>query len=229
MQNISRYSTNPIGPEFSRLHLDPELDFLARRNSPILISLTGPSKSGKTIAAKYLVTEYGFRYESLITPMRVLARRLGSDKPTWEKLGDLAVTLRSREENDILAVRALNRISSFRNSNRFVFDGVLHPDEVKTMLSLQRSYLIGISASAEFRVKHAREWYSLGDESFAEELLKRDKFEQVSRQTENNPCAPNIRACMARSDFKIEIRDKFCQTSLIDPLDKIIRRILYQL
>ena len=158
---------NPIGPEFSLIHKDKEIQFLCLKTPPIIIGLTGPSKVGKTMIAKQFVTEHGFSYVGIANPLRKLARERGLINPDWKQLGNLICTIREHKSQDELARIAIGDIEkNLRGKNFVVVDSLLHPSEILLFKnSFQKFFMLGINAESNFRIRHAIDWGYIKDGS----------------------------------------------------------------
>lgn len=219
----SRYA-NPTGPEFSRIHLDPEMGFLSLRQLPIFVGLTGPTKSGKTLFAKHLVTQLGFTYVSTSGVIQKLSARLGMSNPSWKELGELARLMRRRLSNNILAKEALRPVG-LRFDNKIVFDGILHPSEAELLLSFPNSLLIGFVADVDVRHKEASDWYSDETAGSLESIKERDIAEQLEEQ-EGSPEAPNLKACLELAGDNVVTVTKFNEQQVLRAGKEILESAL---
>lgn len=222
MKPNTRY-IHPIGPQFSLIHKDKEMNFLSLVKSPVVIGLTGPSKVGKTQIAKYLVTEHNFAYIGLTLPLKDISKKLGHKNPSWEELGEIGCMLREHLFCGILAKYAIDEIKkNHRGDERIVLDGILHPSEIDLFEdSFQNFYLLGIIANDKLRAKKAIEWGAIKS---IENLVERDKFEQVN-VTNDNMYSPNVFGCMKRCWKILEIT-RFTRKIIFENTDKTLQEIL---
>jgi cytidylate kinase len=230
-----------IGPQYSEIGLDWEIPFLARRKLPTVVGLTGPTRVGKTMVAKRLVTEHGFHYESISAVLGEMAMMLGSEGRNWRALGEVGRTLRKEMGLDILAQAVLGRIYKLKDVEFIVVDGVLHPAEARTFSAKTNFVLVGLVASTQARVTEALRWYTGKEKEIRQDLRQRDKFENYDyeaferiRRSENNldeykaedVHAPDVLACLAlvEKEYLIDLgNDPFNAKTMFDPTDWIVR------
>ncbi len=197
-KKASRYRL-AVGPEFSQIQLDPEMGFLRLHSLPLLIGITGPTKSGKTTFSNYLVSLKGFLYVSLSHSLNLLSNQLGNFNPTWKDLGELARRLRMRFGNDHLLREAFNNID-FSKSNHVVIDGILHPEEADLLLSYPNSYLLAFNADKKLRCVNASRWFGIDLEDIQKTIDARDGDENVDKN-EKDPGLPipNVFHCITKA------------------------------
>jgi dephospho-CoA kinase len=212
-----------IGPQLTTIQNDVEMDFLAYYRPPTIIGLTGPTKSGKTIVARRLTSEFGFHYFNLSAFIREHAKNLGKGNPTWESLRFIGEMIRTELGDDIFARWAMQRMKPLLVSGaKIVFDGVLHPKEVDYFRSINHFHLIGMVAPLEVRFKQAHRWFPHEFNSI-DVILKRDKYEHAdSKYKIVTPRAPNIIKCLELADDKIEIKDDFNDDNVYNQADRIV-------
>ncbi len=190
----------PTGPEYSKIHQDREMSFLGLKHLPFLLGITGPSKAGKTMIAKFLVTEHGFHYEVLSSFLREKAKYLGMKSPTWQDLGEIAVRWRREEGCAILfdlLFRKMSRDGTLRDQPAIVIDGILHPDEAKAVLAKPNSALIAVVAGRKQRYDSSKGWFSADKVPSWEDFVMRDQWEfGLDKARENHLQAPDIGACI---------------------------------
>ena len=197
-KSISRYSRS-IGPEYSKIYNDKEMAYLGISRQPMIIGITGPTKSGKTMVARYLVTEYGFHYECLSSIIRERASYLGFVSPNWEKMRDIVKVWRSEDGPSVLIdvlMKKLEREGILREGRTIVVDAVLHPKEYLALKKLPFADLIAITASPELRYESTKAWEK--NPPSWEEFIKRDRWECGLRDNNLKPEEeePNINECI---------------------------------
>ncbi len=194
----SRYSL-AIGPEFSQIQLDPEMGFLRLYSSPLLIGITGSTKSGKTTFANYLVSLKGFLYVSPSQTLVELSKQLGYIEPTWNDLGELAEKLRIQYGNDYLLKKSFEKVD-FSKINRVVIDGILHPDEADLLLSYPNSHLLAFKAESTLKCAAASLWFGQELEDIQETIAERDETENVLENTKDPKLPiPNVHHCITKA------------------------------
>lgn len=197
----------PTSTEFSRISEDVEMEFLGERRPPLIIGLTGLSKSGRSRVVNQLRTQ-GFYGESLTAIRRHEMRRAGRSE-TEDSEREFALELRARRGNGVFAQLLLDKLERM-NLDKVVVEGVEHLDEVELLAGCSRFFLIGIEAPFEFRLKWARDYAEVP--MTAEELQRSDRWELdglVAEDGEPIQGAPNIRACLKAVHYTIDnSRDK---------------------
>jgi dephospho-CoA kinase len=235
-----------IGPRYSEIGRDWEMSFLARRKLPVVVGLTGPSRVGKTMVAKRLVTEYDFHYESMAVVLRQMAAMLGEDRRSWQALSRVSQTLRRELGPDVIARRILERMAGLKGVDRIVVDGILHPADVKTLGEHSQFFLIGLAASREARAREAMRWYPQDSEAIRRDLEQRDEFEhydyqkflqqrkdggQAAPPDEVEKRRPDVLACLAQVEagYLIDLDDQaFNMETIFVPVDGIVENILLE-
>lgn len=235
-----------IGPQYSEIGRDWEMSFLARRKLPVVVGLTGPSRVGKTMVAKRLVTEYDFHYESMAVVLRKMAAMLGENRHSWQALSRASQTLRRELGPDVMARRILERVAGLKGVERIVVDGILHPADVETLREHSQFFLIGLAASREARAREAMRWYPGDGEAIRRDLEQRDEFEHYDyekflRQSKDGGQAagpgeveqtrPDVLACLAQVEegYLIDLDDQpFNMETIFAPVDRIVAEILLQ-
>ena len=216
-----------IGPQISNIQKDFEIEFMDYYQIPIIIGLTGPTKSGKTIIARRMIAEHGFHYFNLSTFLKEHSRNLGQNNRSWDNLRTIAEALRTEYKNDVLARWAIKRIKPYLVSgSKIVLDGVLHPEEVSFLRNFSNFFLVGVQASLTIRFRQAKRWYP--DEFSSIEIIKiRDEYEHVdSKHKRHNFNAPDISDCMKQTDYNITITKDFNDKSVYRQADQIIEDVL---
>lgn len=215
-----------IGPQLSAIQNDAEMGFLAYYKMPIIVGLTGPTKSGKTIVARRLTSEHGFHYFNLSTFIREHAKNLGQGRPSWEKLKVIGEMIRAEKGDDIFARWAMERIKPFLfGGSKIIFDGVLHPKEVEFFRSINNFFLIGMVAPLDVRYKQANRWFP-NEFNSIDVIISRDKYECAeAKYKHSNPRTPNITKCLDLADYTIVIQNDFNDENVYIQADKIVNSI----
>jgi len=216
----------PIGPEFSNIYMDDEIKILARTSIPLILGITGPTKSGKTNLARTLSSEYGFYYLSLsrIITNHYNAIYYGID-PNWKSLGEIARRIRKSTTTYFFAEKAINEIQKSNYSQGlYVIDGVLHPDEIDFFSENTKQFImIGLNPPKSVRRK-----YLLTDGTMTKsELIERDSFEQLNqKQKYDSEYYPNIKKCLD----KVSIHFMYCpECATRKTITDIVKDILNKL
>ena len=212
---ISRYH-NPIGPEFSLINKDQEMRFLGYKKKPLLLGLIGPTKSGKTLIAKYLVTEFDFRYECLSIPLRILSNNIEA-KDDWESLSKFGVLVRKYESKDYLAIKVFEKIKNYWDENLFVVDGIFHPMEIEYLKRASNFVLWGLKTDQQLRIDNATKWFG---KDMKEDIKKRDQYENLNCLPKND-YLPNLFRCYELCDEFIEVENFDYQNLCIKIKDKV--------
>ncbi|HJZ06084.1 MAG TPA: hypothetical protein VJ327_09620 [Patescibacteria group bacterium] len=195
---MSRYYRS-IGPEYSKIHNDKEMGYLGIARIPLIIGITGPTKAGKTMVSKHLVTEHGFHYECLSTYIREKSVSLGNPTPNWEELRDIAIQWRREEGLEILVKVLLQRLKQkgvLRTARAIVIDGVLHREEVRLLREIPNAHLISITAPLDLRYESTKAWESPENVPTIEEFQRRDLWERGLDGELRPPEAINIEDCI---------------------------------
>lgn len=216
-----------IGPQLSTIQNDMEMEFLSYYKTPVIVGLTGPTKSGKTIVARRLTSEHGFHYFNLSTFIREHARNLGQEKLSWENLKVIGEMLRTEFGDNIFARWTFERIRPLMvGGAKIVLDGVLHPSEVNYFHSITHFYLVGMVAPLDVRSKQAQRWFPHEFDT-DDVIVNRDRYEHVSSTYKvRTTHAPNVLKCLELADFHIEIKDEFNDESVYLQADRIVNSIL---
>jgi dephospho-CoA kinase len=180
--------------------------FLGQISIPLVIGLSGPTKSGKTQIAKYLMTEQNCCYISMSLPLRKLVTQLGKSTENWMELKDSARMLRKLYGCDYLAHKAIEKIrQNHDNYDSYVVDGLLHDSEIRMFQKeFPKFFLVYIWANDEIRKQEAYKWTR--DDSIGSEIQQRDDYEQVYSDR-NDILAPNLDVCRPYAKLEIEITD----------------------
>jgi dephospho-CoA kinase len=235
-----------IGPQYSEIGRDWEMPFLALKRLPVVVGLTGPSRVGKTMVAKHLVTGHDFHYESMAVVLREMASMLGENRSGWQALSRVSQTLRQELGPDIMARSILERIAGLKGVERIVVDGILHPADVQTLREQTQFFLIGLAASREARAREATRWYAGDGEAIRRDLEQRDEFENYDyaeflRQRKDGSQAvapagverarPDVLACLALVEeaYLVDLDDQpFNMETVLAPVDRIVEALLRQ-
>lgn len=198
----------PTSTEFSRIYEDAEMRFLGELRSPLVIGVTGLSKSGCSRVVNFLHEE-GF-YDQSLTALRRDEMRQGGRARTEENERDFVLELRRNRGNEILAQLLLERLEMMP-FDKVVVEGIERLEEVELLAARTKFFLIGIEAPFQNRLK----WWVEDDAErpiSEEELRKHDLWELYgvgAEGEESEEGAPNIKACMEKVDYKIaNDRDK---------------------
>jgi dephospho-CoA kinase len=114
----------------------------------MIIGITGPIASGKTVLVEMLI-EKGFIYHKLSEEVRDEAKKLGI--PIERKaLQDLGNAMREKFGNGYWAERIIKKIGLGKN---YVIDGIRNPGEVEAFKKLGSFFLIGVDAAIERRLQ----------------------------------------------------------------------------
>ena len=228
LKPISRYYRS-IGPEYSKIYNDREMIYLGMAHMPLIIGITGPTKSGKTMVAKYLVTEHGFHYECLSSFLRERASALGYLSPNWEKMRDIAKQWRSEAGPAVLVnmlFKKLEREGILRSARSIVVDGILHPEEFLALQKLPNTHLIAITSKAELRHKSIDEWAK--DSPTWEEFVKRDQWECGFREGDQKleDEEPNINECirLTPEGNRFEREENESREELFEQVDAFLKK-----
>ncbi|MDP6685761.1 MAG: AAA family ATPase [Candidatus Omnitrophota bacterium] len=156
----------------------------------MIIGLTGPNASGKGEAALYIKSK-GFIYHSLSDILREEGKRSGI-KPLRENMIKLGNTLRSENGPDILARRAIEKLT---NKENHIVDSIRNPAEVKALKELDGFILIGIDAPIETRFNRSLERKRPGDADTLEDFIaKEDQENKISIENQQ------LKTCLQMAD-----------------------------
>jgi dephospho-CoA kinase len=229
-------------PQISQIYRDWEVPFLALKRMPVIIGLTGPTLSGKTVAAKRLVTEFGFHYENMSDILTKIAHDRGMIyeskkniidarlKFEWEILGEIAEEMRRNNGPDILGRLLLDKIRyKLKENTRFVIDQILHPAELEIFSKIPSFAVIGFKASLDVRVNAASIWFERSAAEINQEIESRDNFEQYevgNKEYHYDEFRANVDECLkfaAKYGKLIIIDTRICEATIFDPVDEYIR------
>ena len=213
-----------ISPQSSNLDNDWETPFLGMVKKPVFVGITGPTRSGKTILAKHLVTEHGFSYFNMTSVLLDKAKKLGWSSD-WESLGKIARILREIEI-DYIAKNLLRGIDiRMMDTYKIVVDNILHPAEIDFFDRTTSMTTIGIRVIGDIREKESFRWY--GEDSKPEAITRRDGFEQYNCNNDDK-FAPDIDGCLSLISEKniIKVENEFSHKTLLDKIEVILSNIL---
>lgn len=211
----------PTSTEFSRIYEDAEMKFLRDFRAPLVIGLTGLSRSGRSRVVSYL-REEGFSDQSLIALRREEMKRNGRDRREEER--EFVLEMRRNRGNQIFAQLLVERLETMR-LDKVVVEGIERLEEVEFLASRTKFFLIGIEAPLQNRLRWAQDY---AEEAVSEEeLRKRDYWDLNGVDAEGRgpvEGAPNIQACMEKVYVKIvNDRDK---DYVHKQVENIIKRII---
>jgi dCTP deaminase len=189
-----------IGPGFSKIYDDPELNLLRPLEFGSLVGLTGHKGSGKFLVSSYLVQECGFRYYSLSRIVRELFERENIRVPSRKNLQDFGDLLRLRHGGEFLArefLRRLQREGVLGPGTRIVVDGIRNDSEARLLFGVRNFTLIAIEASKERIMENLRQRGSLIDDN---------EYEQI-KQTLSNSSVEAREALRLSLETKISTAD----------------------
>jgi dCTP deaminase len=213
----------PTSTEFSRIYEDAEMEFLREFRPPLVIGVTGLSKSGRSRVVNYL-REHGFHDQSLVALRREEMRRSGR-AIIEEDEREFILELRRGKGNDVLARLLLERLKTV-TLDKIVVEGIERLEEVRLLENRTKFFLIGIDAPFQNRLKWWGEDYA-EEPIKEEELRKRDLWELHGVEAEGEESeegTPNIHACMEKVNYQItNDRDK---TNLHRQVEKMLTRIM---
>lgn len=177
-----------------------------------VLGLIGTIASGKGTVARYLVEKYGFKRIIMGNLVRALARKLKL-KPTRENLHNLQAKYRARYPHYFIN-KVIEKIKSSK-WERWVVDGIRHPDQAELLKKTFNAKLIFIDAPVVLRWKRAKKRHRQKE---AKENLK--EFIKVEKKEEK---VFNFNKTKKFADFKvINNKDK---KELFKKIEKILRLI----
>lgn len=138
-----------VGPGFSKIYEDSELEYLKIPKYKIIIGITGHKGSGKSVFTNFLVEDKLYKYFSLSHVVRRLYERKSVRKPSRKDLQDFGDQLRKENGTNYLARQVLKDIknSNLDNDSCLIIDGIRNPAEVDLLKSLPNFHLMGIEAT----------------------------------------------------------------------------------
>ncbi|MDP3881978.1 MAG: dephospho-CoA kinase [Nanoarchaeota archaeon] len=114
----------------------------------MIVGITGPIASGKSVLAQMLV-EKGFIRLTLSEEVREELRKKGEEIER-AALQDLGNEMRAKHGNGFWAKRLIAKMSSGKN---YVVEGIRNPGEVEEFRKLRNFVLIGVNAPIERRIE----------------------------------------------------------------------------
>ena len=148
-REVTKYDLS-TGPEHSKIHEDEDIPIIKPLRRQLIIGLTGPMGSGKTIAATELEKGKGFLRLSLAYIVRREVVKEGLPI-TPRHMRDVGTHLRETLGAGILAEKLLNRIESEILGDLIVIDGIRNPGEIERLRRNPDFFLIGMNAKREIR------------------------------------------------------------------------------
>lgn len=117
----------------------------------MIIGVTGPIASGKSVLAQMLV-EKGFIRLTLSEEVREEARKLGLpiERTTLQNLGN---EMRVKYGNGYWAKRLVTKMEENKN---YIIEGIRNPGEIEELRKLRNFILIGVNAPIERRIDWIR-------------------------------------------------------------------------
>jgi dCTP deaminase len=140
-----------VGPGFSKIYEDSEMEYLKIPKYKIIIGITGHKGSGKSVFTNFLVEDKLYTYFSLSHVVRRLYELKFVRKPNRKELQDFGDGLRKKYGANYLARRILKEIknSNLDNNSRLIIDGIRNPAEVELLKPIPNFHLVGIEATKE--------------------------------------------------------------------------------
>lgn len=140
-----------VGPGFSKIYEDSEMEYLKIPKYKIIIGITGHKGSGKSVFTNFLVEDKLYTYFSLSHVVRRLYEREFVIKPNRKDLQDFGDRLRKNEGANYLARQILKEIknSNLDNNSCLIIDGIRNPAEVELLKPITNFHLVGIEATRE--------------------------------------------------------------------------------
>lgn len=170
----------------------------------LVIGLTGPIGSGKSVVSDYLEESHGFEEVVMGDIVRELARG-ESLEPTRENLHKVQGKYRDSEGLTFFAEKVVERIRS-SSENKFVVNGIRRPEDVTPLEQGFSQYftLILVIADPAIRFSRLKKRGRPGDPETFEEFKKQDRreiekfnmektFEKVDYTLENNGTLEELR------------------------------------
>jgi dephospho-CoA kinase len=176
----------------------------------IIVGLTGPNASGKSVVAAHL-QQLGFACHSLSDIVREEASARGLDH-TREHLIAVGNDLRREAGPGVLATRIRSRLAQ-----RDVVDSIRNPTEVEELRRETGFHLLGLDASVELRFQRSRQRGRLGDGASLEDFMAKEEAENTT-----DPAAQQLRATLQLADIKLT-NDGELQ-SLLEAVDQTLTR-----
>ncbi len=173
-----------IGPGFSKIYEDTELEYLLSHKYKIIIGLTGHKGSGKSIFSSYLIEDKLYKYFSLSHIVRNSFKEKEVSSPEREHLHNHGDFLRYRNKKADYLTRLV--IRELRNSDvdsetAIVIDGIRNPKEIDLLEKLPNFHLIGIKTEKEKINKNLQnKGYLLKDSDYKALKTQVDKETKIS-------------------------------------------------
>lgn len=217
----SRY-TYGTEAEFSRIHLDDDLQMFGPQIQPVVIGIVSTVCSGRTEAIKHLVGERGFKHYSLTEFVRREARNRGLD-PTRHRLQEVGNSMRELYGADYFAKEMVRRLAdSARHIQYVVLDGIKHPGEVSELRDRLHFHLLGIDAPLEVRFKRAAIRRRPDDPKTLEDFTLLDEIDRGIVGDENSQQVDKL---LDQADDLL-MNDSNELADLFEKLDKAERKLL---
>jgi len=178
----------------------------------MIIGLTGPNASGKTVVVDYL-KQKGFDTFSLSDIIRDEAKNKGLEQ-TRENLIEVGNNLRKEFGTEILSKRTVEKIKQSNISNTVV-DSIRNPGEIEELKKEENFMLIGVTTDIETRFNRAKERGSARDVETLEEFKALEEKEKEGSKAEQQ-----LNACFDMADKVIENNGTI--EELHEKIDKIL-------
>ena len=197
----SRYS-RAIGPKFSKLEDDPEISYLGRPLSPLIIGVTGLINAGKSRIASFIADRLGLvaKSTSLVLAQMHEGPFLSSDDKYQFK-----INLRAKEHNDVLVKHIADDV--MRGEMRgIVIDGLDHPDEIRYLSKrFKNFYLLAVTGNDTWRYNEYTLFNTVGKEPTLDEFKSKDERERNGLGLDGipNPNADNLNDCLNMARFYV--------------------------
>ncbi len=117
----------------------------------IILGFTGSIGSGCTYIAKGIADHYGFKYYSLSTVLRGIAKEKGISSPSIEQLQDLGNELRNKNGKSYLVKKLIDSITEEPTSEGIIIDSIKNDEECKTLKQFPYFYLFSVHADEDVR------------------------------------------------------------------------------
>ncbi len=173
-----------IGPGFSKIYDDPELEYLSLHKCKIIIGLTGHKGSGKSIFSSYLIEDKLYKYFSLSHIVRNSFKENEVSYPERKHLQNHGDRLRRKNNKaDYLARLVLREIrnTNVDSENTIVIDGIRNPAEIDLLEKLPNFHLIGIKAEEKKIIKNLEnKGYLLPDSEYDDLQTRIEKESKIS-------------------------------------------------
>lgn len=152
-------------PEFSRLHEDPDLLWVAPLPVRYVICVVGRRLAGRSTVLSWLADKRGFETHSLAALVRREAERCGRPPGGRANLQDLGDELRADFGSAVLGQRMfrllrrrhLQHEPPVHHGARIAISGFKHPAELEVFLSFERVRVVLLDARQDIRFKRARQ------------------------------------------------------------------------